>query len=124
MFYLTLILLLFSSCFNKKNFLIQINKKGGLIGFHEEFILINNELIYRDKNKNIEILSKIPENKIKTIKEIIENLKEGTFGRYYPDCIIYEIILKDKKIIYIPGFDTKEENLDKLIEILNEIILK
>ncbi len=124
MLYLSFILLFLSSCFNKKNFLIQVNKKGGIIGIYEEFILINNELIYRDKNKNIEISSKIPEDKIKTIKEIIGNLKEGTFGRYYPDCIVYEIILKDKKIIYIPGLETKEENLDKLIEILNEIILK
>lgn len=58
MLYLSFILLFLSSCFNKKNFLIQVNKKGGIIGIYEEFILINNELIYRDKNKNLKFHQK------------------------------------------------------------------
>lgn len=115
-------------CSHKKNFLIKINKSGGFAGFHEEFILEDHNVVYRDKKRNLEISSKIPKDKKKIIKEVMENVKEGDFGAPYPDCIVYEIILNEKekfkKITYIPGPKTKKEDLDKLIEILNEIIFK
>ncbi len=119
----------FFSCFTKYNFFIKLNKSGTIVGINEEFIVIDKNLIYKNKKTGITIKLKLSQDKIKLIKEIsekIEKKERESIGKVFPDCMIYEIVIKErgsfKKITYIPTFEIKEPDIDKLIDILHKCL--
>lgn len=122
------VIILFISCFPKKEFLIKVERKGGFAGFNEEILIKNKLLIYKDKKLGIENHIKISDDKIKRIREFLEKIKEEKeiVGEPFPDCIIHEINFKIngkmKRIIFYQKPSSIESNLDEFLKFLNEII--
>ncbi|MEO0285258.1 MAG: hypothetical protein ABIM31_00410 [candidate division WOR-3 bacterium] len=122
---MTIFMVIFLTLGHSKDFVIQILKKGGVLGFSEEIILINQTITYIDKRKDLRISAKIGKNNLKLIRKIAKKLlqKDEAYGKTYPDCIIYEIRVNEvKKITYIPGPEMREKDLDELIELFYKFV--
>lgn len=129
-FFLTIIFLpiLMISCLHKVDYFINIERKGGFSGLHEEISIRNKTAIYRDKKSGMEKQIELPDEKVKMILEILENIKEESEAGFpvYPDCIIFEIFFKInnkmKKVAFCPDPSNIESDLGRVAEFINEII--
>lgn len=103
------------------SFLFKIEISGGIMGLNEEILIKNDgNMIFLDKRKNDKRELKIPLNEIKGFENIFYQIKEKEIGKPYPDCIIYKISSKEKRIVTIPSPIIQKGPPLKLLKLINK----
>lgn len=107
---------------------MKVVKQGGVVGFNEEILIAGKIAIYKDKKSGVEAGIKLSDDKVKIIEDFLkkEEREIKIIGEPYPDCIVYEIFFKTngkiKKIIYYPGPQSIDTEIETVIKFINEII--